>query len=79
MHPVKHVADKCTFCYHRINKGLLPACVEVCPTQARIFGELDSESSPIRRFIRFNRTSVLKPALNTKPVVFYAGAEGEVR
>ena len=79
MHPQKHVADKCTFCYHRISKGLLPACVEVCPTQARIFGEVDNASSPIRRFIRFNRTMVLKPALNTKPMVFYAGAEGEVR
>ncbi len=79
LHPEKKVADKCTFCYHRIRKGLLPACVEVCPTQARVFGETGSQSSPIRRFERFHDLTVLKPSLNTKPRVMYAGADGEVR
>ena len=79
LHPEKRVADKCTFCYHRIRKGLLPACVEVCPTQARVFGELSSRSSPIWRFLRSNAISVLKPELNTRPRVFYAGASGDVR
>jgi Fe-S-cluster-containing dehydrogenase component len=37
LHPVKKTADKCTFCYHRLAKGLLPACVEVCPVQAIIY------------------------------------------
>lgn len=79
LHPEKHVADKCTFCYHRLRKGLIPACVEVCPTQARVFGELGQRSSPIKRFQRFNDITVLKAGLNTKPKVFYAGADGEVR
>ena len=79
LHPVKKVADKCTFCYHRITKGLLPACVEVCPTQARIFGEVGLQSSPLRRFVRFNDITVLKPSLNTEPKVYYAGADMEVR
>jgi len=79
LHPEKMVADKCTFCYHRITKGLLPACVEVCPTQARIFGEVGLRSSPLRRFLRFNDIVVLKPSLNTKPKVYYAGTDGEVR
>lgn len=79
MHPEKMVADKCTFCYHRIAKGLLPACVEVCPTQARVFGESGERRSPLRRFLRFNDITVLKPSLNTKPKVYYAGADGEVR
>lgn len=79
LHPQKHVADKCTFCYHRLRKDLLPACVEVCPTQARVFGELGKRSSPIHRFLRFNDVQVLKASLNTKPKVFYAGADGEVR
>jgi len=79
LHPEKKVADKCTFCYHRITKGLLPACVEICPTQARIFGEIGKQSSPLRRFLRFNDVSVLKPGLNTKPKVYYASADGEVR
>jgi len=79
LHPVKKVADKCTFCYHRIRKGLLPACVEVCPTQARVFGEAGHQSSPLRRFLRFNDVTVLKPSLNTDPKVYYAGADREVR
>jgi Fe-S-cluster-containing dehydrogenase component len=79
LHPVKKVADKCTFCYHRLMKGLLPACVEVCPTRARLFGEVGERSSPLARFLRFNDIIVLKPSLNTKPKVFYAGADGEVR
>jgi Fe-S-cluster-containing dehydrogenase component len=79
LHPTKKVADKCTFCYHRIRRGLLPACVEACPTQARIFGEVGQQSSPLRRFLRFNDINVLKPALNTEPKVYYAGASREVR
>ena len=78
LHPVEKVADKCTFCYHRIRKGLAPACVEVCPTQARVFGEATLRSSPLRRFVRFNDVTTLKPWLNTKPKVYYAGADGEV-
>ena len=38
--PVTHTAEKCTLCYHRITRGLKPACVEVCPSQTRIFGDL---------------------------------------
>lgn len=79
LHPQKKVADKCTFCYHRIVKGLLPACVESCPTQARVFGEAGLQSSPLRRFLRFNDIVVLKASLNTLPKVYYAGADGEVR
>lgn len=77
--PNDHVADKCTFCYHRVRKGLLPACVEVCPTQARVFGEVGQRSSPLDRFLRLNDVTVLKSWLNTKPKVYYAGADGEVR
>ena len=79
LHPTQKVAEKCTFCYHRIRKGLLPACVEVCPTKARIFGEVGQRSSPVHRFLRFNDVTVLKSWLNTKPKVYYAGADGEVR
>jgi tetrathionate reductase subunit B len=79
LHPVKKVADKCTFCYHRIVHGFLPACVEACPNNARIFGEVGQQSSPLRRFVRFNDVTVLKQYLNTKPKVYYAGADMEVR
>ncbi len=77
--PETKTAEKCTFCYHRIVKGLLPACVEVCPTQARVFGDLKSKASPIIQFMRFNKTFVLKPGLNTEPKVYYADIDREVR
>ena len=77
--PRTKTADKCTFCYHRVRRGLLPACVEVCPTQARIFGDLRSKASRLVRFARMNKIHVLKPALNTEPKVYYAQLDGEVR
>jgi tetrathionate reductase subunit B len=79
LHPARMTADKCTFCYHRISKGLQPACVEVCPTQARIFGDLESKASPLTRFKRMNMLDVLKPHLNTEPKVYYSNLDGEVR
>ena len=79
LHPKTKTADKCTFCYHRLVKGLQPACVEVCPTQARIFGDLKSRASRLVRFRRLNKLHVLKPQLNTEPKVYYANLDGEVR
>ena len=78
LHPATRVADKCTFCYHRLVKGLLPACVEVCPKQARVFGDMKSFASPLGRFTRMNKIHVLKPSLNTDPKVYYANLDGEV-
>ncbi len=79
LNPITKTADKCTLCYHRITKGLLPACVEVCPTQARIFGDLLSHASPLERLERMHKIHVLKPGLNTEPKVFYADLDGVVR
>jgi len=79
LHPVTHTAEKCTFCYHRLVKELTPACVEVCPTQARIFGDLKERASPLSRFRRMNEIQVLKAHLNTEPKVYYAHLDGEVR
>lgn len=74
-------AGKCTLCYHRITRGLKPACVEVCPTQARIFGDLMSStpSDPLQQFYKNNRVQSLKPHLGTEPRVLYAGMDKEVR
>lgn len=78
MHPEKHVAAKCTWCYHRLGRDLTPACVEVCPTGARLFGEIEGRATPLARHMRFNEIQVLKPHLNTKPKVYYAHLDGEV-
>jgi len=79
LHPETRTAEKCTFCYHRIVQDLSPACVEVCPTQARIFGEIKKKASPLVRFMRKHSIGVLKPSLNTEPKVYYANMDMEVR
>ncbi|MBF8267199.1 MAG: 4Fe-4S ferredoxin [Dehalococcoidia bacterium] len=73
------VVDKCTWCYHRITKGLRPACVEVCPVGARLFGDLHDPESPVAVALRDHPPAVLKPALGTKPRVYYLGIDTEVR
>ena len=78
INPLTSTADKCTFCYHRILKGMIPACVEACPTQARIFGDTSGRPSPLVRFMRMNKIRILKPYLNTAPKVFYSGLDMEV-
>ncbi|MHB8519457.1 MAG: 4Fe-4S dicluster domain-containing protein [Limisphaerales bacterium] len=81
LNPITKTAEKCTLCYHRITSGLRPACVEVCPSEARIFGDLKNPvpNDPIQRFIASNRMMALKPHLGTDPRVMYAGLDKEVR
>jgi Fe-S-cluster-containing dehydrogenase component len=74
----KGVSEKCTWCYHRITKGLMPACVEVCPTSARIFGDLNDPASMVSQFLHDNRIQVLKPETGNRPNVFYVGIDKEV-
>lgn len=76
--PDQKVVDKCTWCYHRITKGLKPACVEVCPVQARLFGDLDDPESDVSKVLAEKRTGVLKEDLGTEPQVHYVGLDQEV-
>jgi tetrathionate reductase subunit B len=79
--PITKTAEKCTLCYHRITRGFKPACVEVCPTQARVFGDLmhPVENDPLQAFYQNNLVRTLKAYLGTEPRVFYAGIDKEVR
>ena len=81
MSPVTKTAEKCSLCYHRITRGLRPACVEVCPGEARIFGDLKNltPDEPIQRFFESNKAQNLKPHLGTGPRVLYAELDKEVR
>ncbi|MFI0406506.1 4Fe-4S dicluster domain-containing protein [Actinomadura sp. 3N508] len=69
--PQTNTAAKCTLCEHRTSLGSQPACVEACPTQCRIFGDLDDENSAIATKIRDNPTDVWKPEAGTQPRVSY--------
>ncbi len=74
-----NTADKCTFCAHRVDAGLLPACVETCVGGARIFGDLNDPDGELRRRLDAAKSEVkvLKPEHGTEPRVFYIGLPEE--
>jgi molybdopterin-containing oxidoreductase family iron-sulfur binding subunit len=65
------VVEKCTFCIHRTRQGRLPACVEACPTGARVFGNLLDPDSEIRWVLTHKRVFRLKEDLKTEPRFWY--------
>ncbi len=72
--PEDHVAEKCNFCSHRVDRGLLPACVVVCPTESLVFGDLDDPRSRVSQLAATRPTSVRRPEQGTRPNAFYIGA-----
>src|SRR5262249_7229940 len=73
--PETKTAAKCHYCAHRVEVGLEPACVVVCPVQAIVPGDLDDPASPIARLVASQQTQVRKPEQGTRPKLFYLGAE----
>ena len=80
------VVEKCTFCAHRIKRAKLdadaegreladgdaqPACVQSCPAEAMVFGDMSDPESRVARMIASGRSEQLLPELGTKPRVFY--------
>jgi phenylacetyl-CoA:acceptor oxidoreductase subunit 1 len=77
------VVEKCTFCVHRIDDGLergfipgedreaTPACVNICPVGARIFGNLNDPNSAVAQAVANNPTIRLREELGTAPSVYY--------
>lgn len=76
--PYKHVVDKCTFCVHRVEKGLDPSCVNACPANARTFGNLNDPDSEVAKLVYMNPTSVLKPGSGTEPQVYYIALDNSI-
>ena len=73
--PETQTAAKCHYCAHRIEVGLEPACVIVCPVQAIVPGDLDDPGSRIARLVAGQQTAVRKPEQGTQPKLFYLGAD----
>jgi Fe-S-cluster-containing dehydrogenase component/formate-dependent nitrite reductase membrane component NrfD len=73
--PATNTAAKCHYCAHRVEVGLEPACVIVCPERAIVAGDLDDPASPIARLVATEQTQVRKPEQGTRPKVFYLGAD----
>jgi Fe-S-cluster-containing dehydrogenase component len=65
------VMEKCTYCLHRTRNGRMPACVEVCPTGSRKFGNVLDPDSEVSYILREKRIFVLKEEVGTLPRFFY--------
>ncbi len=67
----KGVMEKCTFCLHRTRKGQYPACLEVCPVGARLFGDIADPDSSVSYVLRNKRVFILKEEVGTLPRFYY--------
>lgn len=67
----KGITEKCTFCVQRTREARLPACVEACPTGARVFGNLLDPDSEIRFVLKHKKVFRLKEDLGTDPKFWY--------
>ena len=77
------VVEKCSFCVQRIDRAyelgltpgidpqVTPACVEICPVNARIFGDINDQESPVSRYLRENQSFRLREDWGTEPKVHY--------
>ena len=66
--PVKKKADKCDFCFRRIEQGLQPACVETCVGGARIFGDLADPASQVSQLASSKDAKVLHDSIKYPPI-----------
>jgi Fe-S-cluster-containing dehydrogenase component/formate-dependent nitrite reductase membrane component NrfD len=69
--PDTHTAAKCNYCTHRVEVGLEPACVVVCPEHAIISGDMDNPDTEIAQLLAGEQVQVRKPEKNTRPKLFY--------
>jgi Fe-S-cluster-containing dehydrogenase component/formate-dependent nitrite reductase membrane component NrfD len=68
------VAEKCHYCAHRVDRGLEPACVSVCPAEAIVAGDANDPSSDLARLLAEQPTAQRKLGKGTEPRVWYIEA-----
>lgn len=73
--PETSTAAKCNYCAHRIDVGLEPACVNVCPEHAIISGDMEDAGSEIAQLLARQAVKVRKPEKGTQPNLFYIDAD----
>lgn len=66
-----NIVEKCILCDHRLRSGMLPACVEACPSGARVFGDLSDQNSEAAQLLAKHKGFVLKEKEGTSPNVHY--------
>ncbi len=74
INPEDNSAEKCNLCAHRLEVGLEPACVTVCPTGAILVGDLNDPGSKVAEIVQREAVTVRRPEKGTRPGVFYKGA-----
>jgi phenylacetyl-CoA:acceptor oxidoreductase 27-kDa subunit len=84
-------AEKCTFCWHKLEKAVeagktnrigkdpeyTPACDLVCPVDARLFGDIDDQTSPVAQYIAKKKATQIKKSYGLSPQVYYVLEGGE--
>ena len=81
----KNAITKCNFCEHRIAKGVVPSCVNICPGRARFFGDLNDPASTVSKLakefglVEKRKQTTLLPGENTMPMCFYIDYQGELK
>ena len=73
--PETSTAAKCNYCAHRIDVGLEPACVNVCPEHAIISGDMEDSTTEIAQLLARQQVNVRKPEKGTIPNLFYIDAD----
>ena len=66
-----NIVEKCIFCAHRLVNNELPACVETCPSGARVVGDIQDSNSDAAKLLKQHKNFVLQPGEGTKPNVYY--------
>lgn len=75
INPEDKSAEKCNFCAHRLDVGLEPACVVVCPSEALLVGDMNDPLSKVSQIVNREAVAVRRPEKETRPKVFYKGAD----
>ncbi len=73
--PLSNTASKCNYCTHRVDNGLEPACVVVCPEHAIISGDMDDDTTEISQLLAENTVVARKTEKGTAPKLFYIEAD----
>jgi len=76
--PETETAAKCHMCSHRVDIGIEPACVVVCPEHAIVFGDMEDPGSEISQVLAKHHTTVRKPEQGTAPKLFYVDGDDVV-
>lgn len=75
INPENHTAAKCNYCSQRVDIGLEPACVNVCPEHAIISGDMENPDTEIAQLLAREQVTARKVSKGTVPNLFYINGD----